>query len=341
MKKIIDTFLYFNEIDLLKIRLEYLFDLVDLFIIVEHNQTFNGKKKEFNYEKHSSQIEKYKSKIIYKKFINNFSSHEEIINYLKSDRDNPISSQIKNNLLKPDYYKKYDLNFSIESYQKDTVLYPLTHLSLNENDIIINGDVDEIPYRNLIYDFKKMTFDKIYALPLNHHNYKFDLINYDLQPCNFVSSWKFMKKGRFQHYKWKSKLSDNMLFKKDISCGYHFSAISSGLTKDRLLQKINSFSHQELNNKFIINNIEKIIESGIDILSGNQLKQIELNDQNYFDTKMNKIINKYIDKFEFKKITIRPIFRKFYKIMLFLIIKKYFYKMIISNFIKKLFIKSS
>lgn len=334
MKKIIDTFLFFNEIDLLKIRLEYLFDLVDIFIIVEHDQTFNGVKKELNYEKLSSQIENYKSKIIYKKFKGQFSSHEDIVEHLDKDK-NQVSNLIKKNLLKPDYYKKYDLTFSIESYQKDTVLYPLYDLSLGEEDIIINGDVDEIPYRNLIKDFKNINFDKLYALPLTHHNYAFNLINEELQPCNFVSSWKFIKQGRFQHYKWKSKLDNEMLLKKDESCGYHFSAISSGLIKNRLLQKIKSFSHQELNNKFMINNIEKIIGSGIDILSGNQLKLIELNDRNYFDLEMIEIINKYIKNFEIKKITKRPIFRKYYKIRLIFIIKKYFYKMIIKNYLKK------
>ena len=42
-----DSFLFFNEVDLLKVRLEYLGPIVDNFIIVEANIDFSGVKKEF------------------------------------------------------------------------------------------------------------------------------------------------------------------------------------------------------------------------------------------------------------------------------------------------------
>ena len=42
--KIIDSFLFHNEFDMLKLRLEYLRDSVDYFVISECNYTFSGKK---------------------------------------------------------------------------------------------------------------------------------------------------------------------------------------------------------------------------------------------------------------------------------------------------------
>jgi len=45
MIKLIDAFLFFNEVELLKFRLQYLNDIVDYFIIVESNKTFTGKDK--------------------------------------------------------------------------------------------------------------------------------------------------------------------------------------------------------------------------------------------------------------------------------------------------------
>jgi len=45
--KIYDYFTFFNEIDLLKIRLEYLYDYVDKFVISESNLTFSGQKNHF------------------------------------------------------------------------------------------------------------------------------------------------------------------------------------------------------------------------------------------------------------------------------------------------------
>ena len=45
---IIDAFSYFNEEELLELRLNYLGDLVDKFLIVEANITHQGKKKGWN-----------------------------------------------------------------------------------------------------------------------------------------------------------------------------------------------------------------------------------------------------------------------------------------------------
>ena len=46
MIKLIDAFIFFNEVELLKFRLQYLSDVVDYFIIAESNRTFTGKNKE-------------------------------------------------------------------------------------------------------------------------------------------------------------------------------------------------------------------------------------------------------------------------------------------------------
>ena len=45
--KILDVFLFYNELDLLKARLEYLGPIVDQFIISEANIDFSGKEKKF------------------------------------------------------------------------------------------------------------------------------------------------------------------------------------------------------------------------------------------------------------------------------------------------------
>ena len=39
---IIDCFLFFQELDILEIRLKYLYDFVDKFIIVEANESFQA-----------------------------------------------------------------------------------------------------------------------------------------------------------------------------------------------------------------------------------------------------------------------------------------------------------
>ena len=60
--KIYDCFLFFQEIELLKLRLDYLYDHVDFFIIVESAQTFSGREKEFEFQKIKDSITKFEDK---------------------------------------------------------------------------------------------------------------------------------------------------------------------------------------------------------------------------------------------------------------------------------------
>ena len=48
--KIYDCFLFFNELDLLEIRLNVLNDYVDYFVLVEATQTFTNKDKPLYYK---------------------------------------------------------------------------------------------------------------------------------------------------------------------------------------------------------------------------------------------------------------------------------------------------
>ena len=46
---LIDAFTYFNEKELVELRLKYLDSIVDYFVVIESNITFTGKKKEWNF----------------------------------------------------------------------------------------------------------------------------------------------------------------------------------------------------------------------------------------------------------------------------------------------------
>ena len=61
---IVDCFSFFNELDMLECRLEYLYNHVDKFVICEANYTHSGIKKDFNYLNNKSRFAKYEDKII-------------------------------------------------------------------------------------------------------------------------------------------------------------------------------------------------------------------------------------------------------------------------------------
>lgn len=62
---IYDCFSFFNEIELLEIRLNILENTVDRFVIVEANHTHSGQPKEFIFENNKDKFEKFLHKIIY------------------------------------------------------------------------------------------------------------------------------------------------------------------------------------------------------------------------------------------------------------------------------------
>lgn len=61
MKKIIDCFLYNGEDDILAVRLEELYEVVDEFILLEFSRSFSGLKKSKKFDE--AQFSKYKAKL--------------------------------------------------------------------------------------------------------------------------------------------------------------------------------------------------------------------------------------------------------------------------------------
>ena len=122
---IIDCFMFFNEIDILQLRIKLLYDIVDYFIIIEGDTTFQGEYKDYFFEKNIDLFHQYIDKIIYKKI------KIPSIDYL-----NKYNSE----------YKDFDNPWKREYYQRDYIHNILNDLECDEGDIISLSDVDEILY---------------------------------------------------------------------------------------------------------------------------------------------------------------------------------------------------
>ena len=62
---IYDCFCFFNELDLLKIRLEELKNVVDKFVLVESTRTFAGRTKPLYFQEYRHEFDEYADKMIY------------------------------------------------------------------------------------------------------------------------------------------------------------------------------------------------------------------------------------------------------------------------------------
>jgi beta-1,4-mannosyl-glycoprotein beta-1,4-N-acetylglucosaminyltransferase len=120
--KIYDCFLFFNEWEILELRLEEFYNKVDKFVIVEANESFMGKPKPFNFELKKERYAKFADKIIYVKLEEHFESEDP---------------------------------WPRESWQRNQIMRGLKQAS--PNDLIIISDVDEFFPGNCLKDIYRET----------------------------------------------------------------------------------------------------------------------------------------------------------------------------------------
>ncbi len=106
-----DCFTFFNELELLDIRLHELDNIVDKFVLVESTVTFTNKKKDLFYELNKSQFKKF---------------HKKIIHIVVDDSPNVNGNP-----------------WIIENYQYSSISRGLK--KCKSNDLILISFVDEIP----------------------------------------------------------------------------------------------------------------------------------------------------------------------------------------------------
>lgn len=124
MNKVIDCFTFFNELDLLEIRLRYLNDTVDYFVIVEADTSFNGDVKPMVFKENRNRFAPFENKIIY------------------------VPMKMK------DFEQTKGVAWKREVYQRDCIQEGLNRLKLNDADLILISDIDEIPNKDIIQNLK-------------------------------------------------------------------------------------------------------------------------------------------------------------------------------------------
>jgi len=229
---IIDSFLFFNEAELVELRIKYLEKAVDYFVVVEANITHQGKKKEWNFPK------------VLKEKLNQFS------NRIKYHQLNIDLEKIKNEEswiiddIKGDNAHKVD-NFQ-RNYIKDACQ------SFSNDDILIISDVDEIPSKEKIEFIKTCDFKKVAPVVFEQHLFHIDC-NYlrleswrgsiatTMKICNAYSPHQLRRaRNRISHFS---------------ESGWSFSSFGG---PKKIKEKFEAFAHKEYNNEKF-KNVDHII----------------------------------------------------------------------------------
>ena len=246
---LVDTFLYFNEKELVELRIKYLNDLVDCFVVVEADVTHQGKKKDWNFpDLMNKELKQFSHKIQYHKLNINMKEAAAEPGWITENVKGGRSWKIEN--MQRNYIQEVCKNFS-------------------SNDIIVISDVDEIPSRDRISFVKSCDFKSI--APIAFEQFLFHL------NCNYLNLEKWIgsivvTKEIIEKY----KPQDLRNHKHRISClirsGWSFSSFG-GVKK--VQEKIEAFAHTEYNKDIYkdAKHLEKCIEMGSDLFQRESKKK--------------------------------------------------------------------
>jgi beta-1,4-mannosyl-glycoprotein beta-1,4-N-acetylglucosaminyltransferase len=265
MPKIIDCFIFYNELEMLLYRLEVLNGCVDFFVLVESTRTHTGNIKPLFYNENKERFKKYNDKIIH---------------------------IIVDDMIIPDISK--DEQWKNENYQRDCINRGIRCLGLKQTDYIIISDLDEIPNPRIIDVLKdKQNNDRIDFLSLKQDFYYYNL-NYKINEV-----WVFPKVVRYDFYLKNGSSPQKLRMMKSEYLvekgGWHLSYFgNSEFIKNKLI----NFTHQEFNNSDIvdISNLQQRIDNGLDILNrpGIQLERIPISENKFLPPLYDKLLSKFI-----------------------------------------------
>ncbi|MDH6524840.1 hypothetical protein [Polynucleobacter sphagniphilus] len=244
--RIYDCFIFYNESRLLKLRLETLWEEVDLFVICESKYTFSGNPKPINFK------------------MEDFKDFESKIRYLLIDH----------------YPFETDDPWRREEYQRNYLLQGL--LDARDSDWVMISDVDEIIHPQAIALFNPKRYLRA---SLIQKCYSYYLNNLHVGIDGSISQWNKPKITTYRALRNFFKTPENLreykatgIFRsflrtyinklatqKIMNGGWHFTWMGS---VNDMISKLESFSHQEFNTEKFKNPSEmlKKINSGGDLL---------------------------------------------------------------------------
>jgi beta-1,4-mannosyl-glycoprotein beta-1,4-N-acetylglucosaminyltransferase len=223
MRKVIDAVLYNGEADILDLRIEVLKSVVDEYWIIESNFTFTGKQKPLVFEKQSQLRQWPISKIRYFPYLSD-----------------PMRISTD----------PWENEFAQRNYIRELVCF------CNHDDLILYSDVDEIPAPEAVTLARQCNTSEYFGFEMSTHYLKlnFRLVN----PEAFaLCVWTigFFKGALEQHSadELRMGIRDSSIRARVLKkAGWHFSYM---MDENLIKNKINSFSHQELNTPEVINSI--------------------------------------------------------------------------------------
>ena len=240
LMRIFDSFIFSDEIELLRLRLAVMGPHVDGFLVVEGDRTFTGFHRELQFPKYADVLP-YREKIIYV----------------------PVRE-----------FPETDSPWVREHFLRDQIR---SHVPAEPDDIVLISDVDEIinlPEVMVHYDRERPARIEI---PCFYH---FLDVQSSQKFCfTLISPFRYIENVAVGNRNTYKSLAPSIILDRDGKNGGHFTFMY-GYDTDKYEKKIGNFSHQELNTSHYKdhNRILKCVAWNLDLFERDQFryKQVPL-----------------------------------------------------------------
>ena len=261
--KVYDCFNFFNELDILEMRLNILDEVVDHFVIVESNLKHSGEPKPYFFEENKHQFARFLPKII------SYHIEDNPVDFANLAKTNdPVLEQIH------DYVKTQKNRFNVHTqpdygrdfFQKESVRRAL--VGCNDEDIIMLSDADEIPNPDLIKQKESFDTNTIYSLNQKTYYYYINVLKQTDWYGTKIGTYKKLKNLSFNEVRGDEKISTKIL-----NGGWHFSFMGG---KDMVKTKLTSYSARDMLNPHVLNSIENNMVNNIDPFFRDRLNIVDI-----------------------------------------------------------------
>ena len=275
--KVFDSFIFFNELELLEMRLNILDDVVDYFVLTESPFTVSGNEKPLYYQENKDMFGKFNDKIVHhitEEIPNDFNHLLEKSKFHVAYKD-------------PDPYGTPMINLPVRFqralFNRNNSAFGIEKAGATDDDLVITSDADEIVNPLLLQDLEWFNPSNHYVAECRAFYYKLNFLYQEDWMGSRLCTWKHLKNTTIDQHR-----QDHQNAHKIQDAGWHFSFLGNA---ENFKLKLASYEHTENNTDTVTGNAEQKIESGLDPLGrGQTYKAVPIDDSypDYITTNQEK-----------------------------------------------------
>jgi len=251
--KVFDSFIFFNELELLEMRLNILNDVVDYFVLTESPFTVSGNEKPLYYQENRDRFSRWNDKIIHyvtEEIPNNFDHMLEKTKYHVAYKDlDPYGTPMI----------QLPIRFQRALFNRNNSAFGIEKAGASDGDLVITSDADEIINPYVLEDLSWFNPENHYVSICNAYYYKLNFLYQDDWMGSRLCTWKNLKQITIDQLR-----QDHRNAYKIEDAGWHFSFLGNA---ENFKLKLASYEHTENNTSENVSNAEEKIEKGLDPLN--------------------------------------------------------------------------